>query len=112
MSKPYDPRVSAKYKMVRLRVLHRDNYVCYYCGGDANQVDHVVPISKQGDLMDMDNMVAACKPCNVSKGNRSQGSFLAKASAPPAFSNRTSPITLVQVQTGPCLGQPAQGPTG
>jgi 5-methylcytosine-specific restriction endonuclease McrA len=112
MAKRGDPRLSAGYKMVRLRVLHRDNYVCYYCGGDANQVDHVVPISKQGDVMDMDNMVAACKRCNVSKGNSSQGVFLAKQATPPAFSNRTSPITLVQVQTGPCLGQPSQGPTG
>ena len=112
MAKRGDPRLSAGYKMVRLRVLHRDNYVCFYCGGDANQVDHVVPISKQGDVMDMDNMVAACKRCNVSKGNRSQGVFLAKQATPPAFSINTSPITLVQVQTGPCLGQPAQGPTG
>ena len=108
MSKPYDPRVSAKYKMVRLRVLHRDNYVCYYCGGDANQVDHVVPISKQGDLMDMDNMVAACKPCNVSKGNSSQGVFLARYSTPPAFPNHTSPITTSKVLAGPCTGQPEQ----
>jgi HNH endonuclease len=75
MAKRGDPRLSAGYKMVRLRVLHRDNYVCYYCGGDANQVDHVVPISKQGDVMDMDNMVAACKRCNVAKGDRSQCLF-------------------------------------
>ena len=112
MSKRNDPRVSGKYKAVRLRVLHRDNYVCYYCGGDANQVDHVVPIAKMGDPMDMDNMVAACKRCNVAKGDRSQGSFLAKLSAPPALSGSFSPITQVTVQTGPCLGQPAQGPTG
>ena len=111
-NKRNDPRVSGKYKAVRLRVLHRDNYVCYYCGQDANQVDHVVPISKQGDVMDMDNMVAACKRCNVSKGNRSQGLFLASISTPPAFPPQISPITQVTVQTGPCLGQPVQGPTG
>jgi 5-methylcytosine-specific restriction endonuclease McrA len=91
MSKRNDPRVSGKYKAIRLRVLHRDNYVCYYCGGDANQVDHVVPISKMGDVMDMDNMVAACKRCNVAKGDRSQGSFLAKLSAPPVFQGNLSP---------------------
>ena len=95
MAKRGDPRLSAGYKMVRLRVLHRDNYVCYYCGGDANQVDHVVPISKQGDVMDMDNMVAACKRCNVSKGNRSQGVFLAQQATPHAFSINT--LSLIHI---------------
>jgi 5-methylcytosine-specific restriction endonuclease McrA len=112
MAKRGDPRLSGKYRAIRVRVLHRDNYVCYYCGGDANQVDHVVPIAKMGDPMDMDNMVAACKRCNVAKGDRSQGVFLAKAATPPAFSESFSPITQVTVQTGPCLGQPAQGQTG
>jgi 5-methylcytosine-specific restriction endonuclease McrA len=101
MAKRGDPRLSAGYKMVRLRVLHRDNYVCYYCGGDANQVDHVVPISKQGDVMDMDNMVAACKRCNVSKGNTSQGVFLAKQATPPVFSGRIYPM-----QSEPMLDSP------
>lgn len=111
MAKRGDPRLSGKYKMIRLRVLHRDNYVCYYCGGEATQVDHVIPISKQGDVMDMDNMVAACKRCNVAKGNRSQGVFLATGATPPAFSGITSPITLVTVQPGVCFGQPSQGET-
>jgi hypothetical protein len=111
MAKRGDPRLSGKYRAIRVRVLHRDNYVCYYCGGDANQVDHVVPIAKMGDPMDMDNMVAACKRCNVAKGDRSQGVFLAKAATPHAFSGITSPITQVTVQSGPCLGQPVQGQT-
>jgi 5-methylcytosine-specific restriction endonuclease McrA len=108
MAKRGDPRLSAGYKMVRLRVLHRDNYVCFYCGGDANQVDHVVPISKQGDVMDMDNMVAACKRCNVSKGNSSQGVFLAKQATPPAFPSNISPKTTGTVLAGPCKGQTRQ----
>jgi 5-methylcytosine-specific restriction endonuclease McrA len=107
-NKRNDPRVSSKYKAVRLRILHRDNYVCFYCGGDANQVDHVVPISKQGDVMDMDNMVAACKRCNVSKGDRSQGLFLAFFSTPPAFPGNFSPKTTSTVLAGPCTGQPEQ----
>lgn len=36
-----DPRVSKDYKKVRLIVLARDGYVCYYCGQDANTVDHL-----------------------------------------------------------------------
>jgi 5-methylcytosine-specific restriction endonuclease McrA len=108
MAKRGDPRVSGKYRAVRIRVLHRDNYVCFYCGGDANQVDHVVPISKMGDPMDMDNMVASCKRCNVAKGDRSQGVFLAKGATPPAFPIYTSPITTGTVPSGPCVGQTEQ----
>lgn len=108
MAKRGDPRLSGKYRAIRVRVLHRDNYVCYYCGGDANQVDHVVPIAKMGDPMDMDNMVAACKRCNVAKGDRSQGVFLAKAATPPAFQSNISPITTSTVLAGPCKGQPGQ----
>jgi 5-methylcytosine-specific restriction endonuclease McrA len=92
-----DPRNTRAYKARRLAVLNRDGWVCYYCGGDATQADHVIPISKQGDPMDLDNMVACCKRCNVVKGNKSQGAFLALRSAPPVFSGHPSPmLTLVQ----------------
>jgi 5-methylcytosine-specific restriction endonuclease McrA len=50
----------------------------HYCGADADQVDHVIPISKAPELvMSFDNAVACCKRCNVQKGNKSQGVFLA-----------------------------------
>jgi 5-methylcytosine-specific restriction endonuclease McrA len=103
-----DPRLSRAYKSKRLQILHRDNYTCYYCGGEANQVDHVIPISKQGDPMDSDNMVSACKRCNVSKGNRSQGLFLAKSATPPVFRDCISLSMAVVTQPGPCMGQPEQ----
>ena len=75
-AKKTDPRVTSKYKSQRLRVLIRDNYTCYYCGTeDATQADHVVPISKGGDPISLDNMVAACARCNNAKGSRSQGLF-------------------------------------
>jgi len=103
-----DPRVTQAFKSKRLQILHRDNYTCYYCGGEANQVDHVIPISKQGDPMDSDNMVSACKRCNVSKGNRSQGFFLAKSATPHVFIGSISPSMAVVTQPGPCMGQPEQ----
>ena len=103
-----DPRNTRAYKARRLAVLNRDGWVCYYCGGDATQADHVIPISKQGDAMDLDNMVACCKRCNVSKGNRSQGAFLAKSDTPPVFSNSISPKTVITALQGPCVGQESQ----
>ena len=106
MAKRGDPRLSGKYRAIRVRVLHRDNYVCFYCGGDATQVDHVVPIAKMGDPMDMDNMVAACKRCNVAKGDRSQGVFLAKAATPPVFSAFLSPTQSKIHEDSPFTAKP------
>ena len=81
-SKRNDPRLSRKYKEVRLKALARDGYVCYYCGAENKDmtIDHIIPISKAPELaIDIENMVTACKPCNSSKGSRSQGAFLARS---------------------------------
>jgi len=109
-----DPRVSAKYKAIRIKVLSRDNYVCFYCGNDATQVDHVIAISKMGDPYDMDNMVAACARCNNAKGARSQGLFFKVSSTHPDPRKllSPSPFTTSTTHAGPCLGQPEQGATG
>jgi 5-methylcytosine-specific restriction endonuclease McrA len=103
-----DPRVSKDYKKVRLIVLARDGYVCYYCGQDANTVDHIVSIKNGGDPVNPENLIACCKRCNSAKGSRSQGVFLARVSTPPAFPIHTSPITTGTVPNGPCVGQTEQ----
>jgi 5-methylcytosine-specific restriction endonuclease McrA len=103
-----DPRNLRAYRKRRLQVLNRDNWVCYYCGGDATQADHVIPISRGGDPMDLDGMVASCKRCNVSKGNKSQGAFLATRDTPPVFLSCLSPKTAVTALQGPCMGQESQ----
>jgi 5-methylcytosine-specific restriction endonuclease McrA len=100
-----DPRDSRDYRKVRLIVLSRDGYVCFYCGQDATTVDHVVSIKAGGDPMSLDNMVASCKRCNSAKGSRSQGVFLARTFTPPAFPSYTSPMTSSTVPAGPCVGQ-------
>ena len=103
-----DPRVSRDYKKVRLVVLARDGYVCYYCGQDADTVDHVISIKNGGNPVDPSNLLACCRRCNSSKGSRSQGVFLASSSTPPAFPIHTSPITTGTVPNGPCVGQTEQ----
>ena len=106
-----DPRVSRNWKKRRLEILHRDNYVCYYCGGDANTVDHLIPIKKDPHLaMEASNLVACCKRCNSAKGSRSEAFFLAKKATPHDFQNSISPmpITTSTVHAGPALGQPSQ----
>lgn len=105
-----DPRLKRAYRdNFRTKILQRDGYVCFYCGQDADQVDHVIPISKAPELVvSPDNAVACCRRCNTRKGNRSQGLFLATSATPPVFSDSLSPKTAVMTQQGPCTGQPAQ----
>ena len=42
---------------------------CTYCGQIANQIDHVIPVTK-GGLHTIKNLVPCCKSCNSSKGNK------------------------------------------
>ena len=62
---PYRSRAS----LSRRAVYVRDDFECQYCGGRAENVDHVVPKSKGGGHT-WDNVVAACRPCNSRKENR------------------------------------------
>jgi 5-methylcytosine-specific restriction endonuclease McrA len=56
---------------LRAFILDRDGHRCTYCGGEGVplQCDHVVPYSR-GGATEAENLVAACKPCNVRKKNR------------------------------------------
>lgn len=42
---------------------------CWMCGGPADQVDHVKPVSKGGGHM-LANLRPACRSCNSSKKDR------------------------------------------
>ncbi len=60
---------STQWKKLRLRILQRDGYQCFWCGEDANTCDHVIPVARGGSD-DPDNLVAACKRCNFSRQDR------------------------------------------
>jgi 5-methylcytosine-specific restriction endonuclease McrA len=53
----------------RRGVFARDGHRCQYCGADAESIDHVIPRSKGGEHA-WENVVAACRACNVRKGDR------------------------------------------
>lgn len=53
----------------RRAVFARDEHACQYCGGAAESIDHVLPRSR-GGRHTWDNVVAACKRCNLSKRDR------------------------------------------
>jgi len=62
---PYRRRVPLN----RRAVFARDGYTCQYCGKQAENLDHVMPRSR-GGLHTWENVVAACRPCNTRKGDR------------------------------------------
>lgn len=66
-----------------LAILKRDRFRCRYCGLDAMNnfenslvmsVDFIIPRARKGKK-DPHNLVAACRPCNVIKGNRIFSNF-------------------------------------
>ena len=60
---------SSKWKKLRIEILVRDGYICHLCGGDgADTVDHLIARVHGGDIWDRENLAAAHKGCNSSKG--------------------------------------------
>ena len=94
---------SGKWKQLRLRILARDGHECAYCGEPADSVDHVVSRASGGDMWDPDNLVACCRRCNSKFGDRPKPKavFLAQASTPPVFSDRSLPETVSVVPSSP-----------
>lgn len=66
--------VSIPYKeipLTRRNILERDRHTCQYCSyrGDRLTLDHIIPRSR-GGMDTWENLVTACVPCNLKKGNR------------------------------------------
>ncbi len=59
----------AQVPLSRRGVFARDGGRCVYCAAPAGSIDHVVPRSRGGDSV-WENVVTACGPCNLRKGDR------------------------------------------
>lgn len=61
-------------KFSRANIYARDSYRCQYCGAKPTlkglNYDHVVPRSRGGPTT-WENIVTACLPCNLRKGDKS-----------------------------------------
>jgi 5-methylcytosine-specific restriction endonuclease McrA len=64
-----EPKRKVRYS--KLAIFVRDSYSCQYCGKRTREreltQDHLVP-RKNGGKTSFENIVAACKPCNLKKG--------------------------------------------
>jgi CRISPR/Cas system Type II protein with McrA/HNH and RuvC-like nuclease domain len=63
-----------KLKPFRIRILERDNHICYFCGEYGNTLEHLLPVSKGGKNTE-DNCVCACATCNQEKGNMTESEY-------------------------------------
>ena len=66
---PVTPTISFNKK----NILKRDSYTCQYCGrngGERMTIDHIIPKSLGGRTI-WENVVSACRACNLKKGNKS-----------------------------------------
>ena len=86
-----------KWKNKRLSILQRDGYECYVCGGQADQVDHLIARVKGGDVFDNDNLAAICAKCNRTKGSR----FFNGTATPPVFPDLSLPEMSTRVPESP-----------
>ncbi len=68
----YDRVPRREVKFSRHNIYLRDGNRCQYCGHKLPSaelsIDHVVPLSR-GGTSSWENVVCACLPCNVRKGN-------------------------------------------
>ncbi|MBP2018015.1 hypothetical protein J2Z79_001414 [Symbiobacterium terraclitae] len=69
------------YRYIRLKVLARDRYICYWCGRPGFTMDHVIPWSKGGRTT-MANCICACEECNGLRGDLDAAEFAQRMGRP------------------------------
>lgn len=72
-------RVS-RWERLRRFIFDRDGHACTYCGSTDLPLhcDHVVPVSRGGSS-EPENLTTACKPCNLSKNDRTPQEWLCQS---------------------------------
>ena len=71
----YEQGYTNDWLALRNWILMRDGYRCYYCGALATTADHMLP-KVRGGLSTLENLVAACVPCNSAKRDKTADEFL------------------------------------
>ena len=80
--RPVQPTIAFNKK----NILKRDAHTCQYCGrngGERMTIDHVIPKSLGGRTV-WENVVSACRACNLRKGNKPPEEVGMRLLRPPA----------------------------
>ena len=80
------------WRRMRQMILARDSFTCQYCMAPATTVDHVVPVSKGGEILNPENLVAACVSCNSRKQDKASPFFWKANSTAMLSRDSLSPI--------------------
>jgi hypothetical protein len=91
------------YRYIRLKVLARDGYTCYWCGRPGDTIDHVVPWSKGGRTT-MDNCICACQECNNLRGDMPAAAFARLRQVPPPRPAGNTPARQTRPELVPAAG--------
>jgi 5-methylcytosine-specific restriction endonuclease McrA len=86
---PYHRRTS----LSRRAVFARDDNRCQYCAGIADSLDHVMPRSR-GGLHIWENVVAACRKCNLGKRDRTPDEAGMKLAKTPLIPKELAWVTV------------------
>lgn len=86
---PYHRRTS----LSRRAVFARDDNRCQYCAGIADSLDHVLPRSR-GGLHIWENVVAACRKCNLGKRDRTPDEAGMKLAKTPLIPKELAWVTV------------------
>lgn len=63
-------------QVVKSKVFENDFYRCVNCGTHKDlTLDHILPVSKGGND-EIENLQTLCKPCNISKGDKTMEEWL------------------------------------
>ena len=96
----------------------RQDHCCAYCGNgitayrkkvNSLDVDHVIPVSRGGSD-DVENLAAACKPCNQLKANMTADELRARFAKAELHKNSVSRIGLHHSQDAKSASQSAKPP--
>jgi 5-methylcytosine-specific restriction endonuclease McrA len=103
-----------RWTAIRVDILRRDDYRCAYCGRKARTVDHIHPKSRGGGE-EYWNLVAACKPCNNTKTDRTPeeaGMNFHKSFNKSVLEKRNTSITLSGSASAYASDPPGNGGPG
>lgn len=69
-----DWSTTPRWRRLRLEILERDGYRCQVrgarCRGEADEVDHIIPVADGGPIWEPSNLRASCSWCNTWRAQR------------------------------------------